>query len=164
MNTTENPSDIPPDPRQAPGFLLVHTSIRIRLGLRRALLSTGRDITPEQWGVLVTLAFEQGLSQCALGQRLVKDKATLTRILDRMEKRGLLTRKPHGRDRRSHRLYVTAEGLELRRALLPTVQAYAGEVFSGLSSEDLHTLKTLLEKINQRVPDSCSRSSQCSGD
>jgi len=151
------------NPGQAPGFMLVRTSTRMRLGLRRVLLATGRDITPEQWAVLVTLAFEQGLTQCAIGERLVKDKATLTRILDRMEERGLVARKPDGRDRRSHRLFLTPDGEALRRTVLPAVRAYAEDIFAGLTPEDLDTLKALLAKINTRIPDCCPRSSQCSG-
>ena len=160
---TPAPDDIPLDPTQAPGFMLVHTSTRLRLGFRRALLAAGHDLTPEQWAVLASLAFAEGLTQCAMGERLVKDKATLTRILDRLEERGLVTRKPHGRDRRSHRLYLTAQGRTLWRTALPTVKAYAGDIFGALSAVELETLKALLAKINDRIPDSCPKSPQCSG-
>ena len=76
------------------------------------------DVTPEQWVVLFRLYEREGLTQSELGDRTVKDKTTVTRILDRLEKKGLLYRRRDTRDRRSQRIYLTESGTSVLGALM----------------------------------------------
>jgi DNA-binding MarR family transcriptional regulator len=87
--------------------------------LRRAQLWTFQDfirtlapldIRPAQFSVLAVIDANAGLSQITLAQALGIERAGLVRLLDGLERRGLVTRFPSTADRRSHALYLTAEG------------------------------------------------------
>ncbi len=75
------------------------------------------DIRPAQFSVLVVIGANPGLSQSSLGQLLGIERARLVRLLDRLEKRDLVERRPSPNDRRSHALQLTREGHKtLKRA------------------------------------------------
>ena len=74
----------------------------------RALASF--DIRPAQFSVLVVIEANSGLSQADLSERLGIERARLVRLLDGLEKRGLILRQPSPLDRRSHALVLTREG------------------------------------------------------
>jgi len=138
-------------PEESLGYVMGRTFMRLRHGLRRAFQAHGHDFTPEQWSVLSALSRQDGLPQCELGERTVRDKTTITRILDRLEGKGLLERRPHGQDRRSHLVFLTAKGREFYRRLLPVVEEYRDVVFNCLSEEELAGLRVILEKITAHL-------------
>ena len=74
------------------------------------------DIRPAQYSVLVVIAANAGVSQADLAERLGIEPARLVRLLDGLERRGLLRRRASPRDRRSHALVLTRDGVrELKR-------------------------------------------------
>lgn len=133
------------------GYAVGHAAARIKIALRRAFAAAGQDVTPDQWVVLYRLFETSGLTQVGLGERTVKDKTTITRILDRLEGRGLLTRRRDDRDRRSQRLFITPGGEAVVRALLPVVRAFAATAYADLSDDDKQTLRRLLSRIEARL-------------
>src|SRR5207342_2798801 len=70
----------------------------------------GFDIRPAQYSVLVVIEANPGLSQADLAERLGIERARLVRLLDELEKRGLIQRQSSPLDRRSHALVLTREG------------------------------------------------------
>jgi len=82
-----------------------------------------RDIRPAQYSVLVVIEANPGLSQADLSERLGIERARLVRLLDGLEKRGLIRRRRSPSDRRSHALHLTAQG---ERDLAP-IKALAAE-------------------------------------
>ena len=135
------------------GYAVGHAAARIKIALRRAFVAAGHDVTPDQWVVLHRLLENEGLTQVALGERTVKDKTTITRILDRLEARELLTRRRDPGDRRSQRLYLTPAGHELARTLVPIVQSFARTVYADVTEAD----KTALRGILARIEDGLDR-------
>jgi len=131
----------------AVGYAVGHAAARIKIALRRAFLAAGHDVTPDQWVVLYRLLENEGLTQVALGERTVKDKTTITRILDRLEARSLLTRQRAPDDRRSQRLYLTETGRSLAQSLVPIVQTFADAAYAGLSEADKTALRDILARI-----------------
>ncbi|MFB6467438.1 MarR family winged helix-turn-helix transcriptional regulator [Cytobacillus sp. Hz8] len=75
------------------------------------------SITTEQWSVLRTLNEADQISQKELSERADKDQATLTKILDLLEKHGYASRMPNPSDRRSYLITITEKGSELSRKL-----------------------------------------------
>lgn len=74
------------------------------------------DIRPAQYSVLVVIGANPGLSQTDVAQRLGIERARLVRLLDVLERRGLIRRRPSASDRRSHALHLTRDGQrDLRR-------------------------------------------------
>ena len=139
------------DMDSAIGYLLGHAYTRLRIGLRRQFVASGLDVTPEQWVVLFRLSQRQGLSQSELGERTVKDKTTVTRILDRLEKKGLVTRRRDVNDRRSQRIFLTDQGVTALDALMPLVRRYGAEVFADIGADDRETLLRLFRHIEARL-------------
>ena len=75
------------------------------------------DIRPAQYSVLVAAGANPGSSQVDLADALAIERARLVRLLDKLEKRGLIERLPSASDRRSHAIHLTARGeLLLERA------------------------------------------------
>ncbi|MGE4539350.1 MAG: MarR family winged helix-turn-helix transcriptional regulator [Desulfovibrio sp.] len=139
------------DMDNAVGYAIGHAAARLKMGLRRRFVAAGCDVTPEQWVVLYRLFETQGLTQCGLGERSVKDKTTITRILDRLEAKKLLVRRRDSRDRRSQRIFLTPAGEALVRKLVPLVRRYAAEVFVDVTEDEERGLKSALGRIEARL-------------
>lgn len=131
----------------AVGFAIGRVAARLRIGLRRAFLAAGHDVTPEQWLVLYRLLENQGLTQCGLGERTIKDKTTITRILDRLEAKGLLARRRDSRDRRSQRIFLTPDGEALAQRVVPLVRQFATTAYADLEPGDHDALRRVLGRI-----------------
>ncbi|WP_428562392.1 MAG: MarR family winged helix-turn-helix transcriptional regulator [Solidesulfovibrio sp. DCME] len=139
------------DMDNAVGYAIGHTAARLKIGLRRTFLAHGHDVTPEQWVVLYRLYEAPGLSQAELGERTVKDKTTITRILDRLSDKALLTRRRDPHDRRSQRIALTPAGRALVERLVPLVRAYAAAAFADVPDQDSETLRRILGTIEARL-------------
>lgn len=118
---------------------------------RKTLLAAGHDLTPEQCGVLVRLRDLQGINQSQLGKNLYKDRHSITRILNLLEERGYIERRPDGTDRRVYRIFLTREGGALGDTLIPLIADHLDRVFSGLTDEDLLSMRKALEQIIKNI-------------
>ena len=111
-------------------------------------------LTAAQYNVLRILrgAGRDGLACREIGERMISRDPDITRLLDRMEKRNLITRERQSDDRRVVKTYVTPEGLELLKTLDRPVSALHKRQFQGLAPARLRILAALLAEIrSQRV-------------
>jgi len=131
----------------SPGFLVYRTASRLKADLSRAFQAKGLDVTPEQWAVLSRLWESEGEHQTALAERAQKDRHTVTRILNLLEKNGLIRREPDSKDRRYQRVFLTDEGRALKAKLIPLVKGHLSRALSGLTPEDLQQLKRIHGQI-----------------
>ena len=107
----------------------------------------GYNVTPPQWGVLVALWEQDGLSLSELAKRSFFDGPTMTGIVDRLEKANLVERRRDSSDRRVISVYLTEEGRTLQ-AQLPTLSDEANqEALAGLSDEETERFVATLRKI-----------------
>lgn len=137
--------------RESLGFLLVRAALRLRLLGNTALQEAGLDITVDQWGILNLLWEADGQTPVELARGADKDKPNVTRLLKILEDKGLVTRRPDGRDRRSHRIHLTEAGVALREPLLDLGAACQRQACQELSGEDVANLKRLLTRIHANV-------------
>ena len=90
---------------------------KVSAAINRKLLRNFRDneldITPEQWTVLLFLWKRDGVSQQELCNATFKDKPSMTRLIDHMEKQGLVVRIASRDDRRANLIYLTRQGRDL---------------------------------------------------
>jgi DNA-binding MarR family transcriptional regulator len=103
-------------------------------------------LTGAQYNVLRILrgAGSEGLACREIGERMISHDPDITRLLDRMEKRGLITRERQTDDRRVVKTCVTAKGLELLKTLDHPVRDLHKRQFQGMSATQLSGLaKTL---------------------
>ncbi|KAF0221917.1 MAG: MarR family transcriptional [Geobacteraceae bacterium] len=107
----------------------------------------GHDLTPQQFGLLAFLWREDGLSQAELSARSQIDRTTMGGIVDRLEKEGLVERRPHTEDRRAYQVFLTARGKSLEDELCAVANRVLRKVTSPLTEEEHETLIRLLTKI-----------------
>jgi MarR family transcriptional regulator, organic hydroperoxide resistance regulator len=108
-------------------------------------------ITAQQYNVLRILrgAGAGGLSTQELGARMVQNTPGVTRLLDRLESKRLVTRRRPDTDRRIQLCSITDVGSDLLAALDPKARRSADKAMSVLSSEEATTLMQLLERIRR---------------
>src|SRR4029077_3836488 len=123
---------------------LQRTASLLLQSLGRAL--KGHDLTPAQYNTLRILrgAEPDALTCGEIGDRLVSPGPDVTRLLDRLEQRGLVTRLRDGEDRRVVRARITTTGLDLLAALDEPVGRMLGELLGNLGQDRLRTLVVLL--------------------
>ncbi len=127
--------------------LICQLALRIRNELNNSFQAEGVNITSEHWGVLKCLWQEEGISQSEIAAKVNKDKASITRILDIMEKNHLIQRCDDKADRRSYRIFLTAEGKSLESKLKPVAQAANQAIFQNLKEDEQEELQRLLLKL-----------------
>ncbi|MDR2603982.1 MAG: MarR family transcriptional regulator, partial [Desulfovibrio sp.] len=81
------------DMHNCPGFMSITTHRVLSSTLRREMVKAGIDLTGEQWGVLVCLWNKTAVTQDELAEIACVDKSTMSRVLSRMEKNGLIARR-----------------------------------------------------------------------
>jgi MarR family transcriptional regulator, organic hydroperoxide resistance regulator len=117
-----------------------------------AQLFKGKDLTPAQYNVLRILrGSPDGLTCGEIANRMITRDPDITRLLDRMEKRGLISRGREERDRRVVLTRITAEGLDLLASLDQPVRDTHCRLLGHLGAERLVTLRELLELCRSQV-------------
>ena len=92
------------------GFLLNKTAQKIREAYEEQLTPLG--LTGKHYGVLAVLDEKGSITQHEIGKCIYIDRTTMVSVIDDLEKLGLVERKEHPTDRRSHAIYMTAKGKE----------------------------------------------------
>ena len=127
------------------GFILARTSMRYKNELGRRFKPFG--VTPEQWVALHKLLEQGGLTQKELGERIFKDQPTITRILDKLERKQLIRRSDSDADRRSFRVHLTGQGIHLLERVMAISQQVREDACQGVTDRELTGLKATLNKI-----------------
>jgi DNA-binding MarR family transcriptional regulator len=106
-------------------------------------------ITPQQYNVLRILrgAGPAGLPTLDIGAHLLEETPGITRLIDRMESHGWVSRERSKDDRRLVRCRLTGAGTELLRRIDPVVAGAPGEVLNRMGEADVKTLRALLAVI-----------------
>jgi DNA-binding MarR family transcriptional regulator len=128
-------------------FVLHGTYQRIRAYAYRVFAEHGVEITPEQWMVLVRLWQHEPISQADLGDLTLRDRPTMTRILDGMASRGWIARGRDPDDARVRLVRLTADGRALRKRLVPVARAIVAHAERGIPESDLMTTRVTLRRI-----------------
>jgi DNA-binding MarR family transcriptional regulator len=129
------------------GFIINRTARRLKYELYQAFKASGYNITPEQWAILNRLWEQDGLSQVELADRTFKDKPNVTRMLDVLERRGLIVRQPDEEDRRAYKVYLTEAGRQLEKELIPLAAGVLERGQKNLTDDDIEYLRRALNLI-----------------
>lgn len=120
---------------------------RIRVTFYRELHDQRLSVTPEQWVVLVLLWAKDGRRPSELSEQALRDRPTMTRILDTMQRNGLVKRMPAADDRRVRVIRLTARGRALRVPLTARVRAIVRRIERGIPDADLRVTRRTLIRI-----------------
>jgi DNA-binding MarR family transcriptional regulator len=105
------------------------------------------ELEPGEFALLRAVAANEGEAQNALAERLHISPSWMVAIVDQLERRELLERKPHARDRRVRNLNLTATGKKLLKQAERQAQQFDELVTDPLSEAELQKLLDLLERV-----------------
>ncbi len=129
---------------------LLRTTDLLSRGPGRVIKSA--DLTTNQYNVLRILrGAPEGLACGEVAERMLTRDPDITRLLDRLEKRGLITRSREEKDRRTVVTRITAEGLKLLGKLDEPVQEAHRKQLGHLGRERLQALAGLLAACREKV-------------
>lgn len=132
-------------------FLLEQTVRQMRGYAQRQLDILQTGITVDQWVLLKIVEERKQISQVELAQVSNKDTASITRILDLLQKKNLIQRIDDEHDRRKYMISLTGEGEAFVTRNLPFVNRIRSQIVQGLSQEEISALKGILDKIRYNV-------------
>ena len=130
---------------QSVGFLLSKLGFHTSARFAQALAPLG--IEPRQFGILRYVASAEGQSQQALGAAMHIPPSGMVAIIDDLESRGLVERRPNPRDRRAHALHLTAKGRRLYDRALEVAVAHEADLCEPLTEAERQQLLDLLQRV-----------------
>ena len=104
-------------------------------------------LEPGEFALMRAVAAQEGESQNALAERLHISPSWMVAIVDQLEKRELLERKPHARDRRVRNLHLTSGGKKLLKQAEQRAQRFDRQVTDGLGEKEVGELLELLDRV-----------------
>ncbi len=134
---------------QSLGFLSRYAHRAFVKALARELEPHG--ILPSQWSVLRILWGTSGLSQVELAERMRVEKASLTGVLEGMERKGLIVRTRNAKDRRKINITLTRAAEKLKVRILPCAARINGRAARGMSAVEVGQLRLSLIKLIQNL-------------
>lgn len=105
------------------------------------------DISAPQLIVLASVANKEADSASKLCKSISYDPGAMTRMIDRLEQKGLIRRVPHPDDRRATNLELTAAGKALYPQLISAKETVQAQFLRGFSKDDVATLEGLLSRL-----------------
>jgi DNA-binding MarR family transcriptional regulator len=132
-------------PFRSAAFLL--SSLGYAVSRRFQELLGPLELEPGEFALLRAVAAGDGEAQNALAERLHISPSWMVAIVDDLERRELLERRPHERDRRVRNLHLTAAGKKLLKQAERRAQQFDGEVTEPLSEAELEQLLELLQRV-----------------
>ncbi|MDD3078317.1 MAG: MarR family transcriptional regulator [Paludibacter sp.] len=113
----------------------------------RAFAAEGIDITTEQWSVLACLWQKDKVTQQTLCGLTSKDKPSMTRLIDKLEKNKLVLRISDPSDRRINLIHLTQAGANLKERATQIVQDIALRTLNNITETELNISRNVLKKI-----------------
>ena len=105
------------------------------------------DLTPVQYAALVAIHTHPGIDATRLSAVIAFDRSTLGNVIERLETKSLVERKPAREDRRVKLLYLTKPGAALLREIVPSVERAQARMLQPLKPADRKTLLGLLTQL-----------------
>ena len=131
------------------GFLVTDTARLLRKLVDRRLQPFG--LTRAQWSILAALANRDGLSQSELADELEIEKSTAGRLIDHVQARGWVERRPIPNDRRLWEVYLTDDAKPLIDNVRQIVIETRAEMLDGLSPEEQVQITETLRSVKANL-------------
>ena len=128
-------------------FITGLASTAIARRLQKNFKQEGIEITIEQWSVLYHLWKKDGISQQELCNASFRDKPSITRLVDNLEKLNMVKRVGSPTDRRKNLIYITDQAKKLQDQTMDIAAVTMNEALDGVSRADIERAKLVLQKI-----------------
>ncbi len=132
-------------------FITGKASTAIARRLQKNFKQSNVDITIEQWSVLYHLWKEDGMSQQQLCDATFRDKPSITRLVDNLEKLSLVKRVPSKDDRRINMIYLTPEAMTLQDKTMEVANQTLNEALEGVTNGQVEIAKEVLQMVYENL-------------
>ena len=122
-------------------------SSAINRKLLRNFRVNGIELTPDQWTVLLFLSEKDGVTQQELCNATYRDKPSMTRLIDNMERMNFVVRIPDKKDRRNNLIHLTKHGRDVEDKARFFANKTLKEALRGLTLEELRISQEVLRKV-----------------
>lgn len=137
--------------KESLGFLTITTNRLMSGYFRKQLVESGLDLTAEQWGVLAQLWNKGSIAQDELAHNVCVDKSSLSRVLDVMERRGLVVRKRDPDDARRKILYPTQASDRFKDACRQVADQSMAQLLRDVTPEDHAVCLKVLSQVKETI-------------
>lgn len=137
--------------KESLGFLTITTNRLMSAYFRKRLVESGIDLTAEQWGVLALLWERGSIAQDELAHTVCVDKSSLSRVLDVMERRGLVTRKRDPGDARRKILFPTPASEAFKAPCYAAAESSMRLILGGVCDTDHEVCLKVLNQVKQTL-------------
>ncbi len=151
MHPRETARNEPPviEDRRYIGFLISDVARLMRASFDRRVRQI--DLTRAQWQVLSLLHHRPGASQTELAELLEVERATAGRMVDRLERKNWVERRPDAADRRVNRLYLTAEARDVQADMGRIAEDMMDDALASLGYAERESLADMMERMKARL-------------
>ncbi len=132
-------------------FITGKASTAIARRMQKHFKQRNVDITIEQWSVLYHLWKEDGLSQQQLCDATFRDKPSITRLVDNLEKLKLVKRVASKDDRRINMIYLTAQAQQLQEQTMEIAGQTLNEALENVTNGQIEIAKEVLQKVYENL-------------
>ena len=127
------------------------TGCKLKQYIAAKLRKNDVPLTPEQF-MLIDLLWNQGeMTQQQLADQLQKDKNSVTKLVDAIEKKGFVVRKQNPHDRRANTLVLTEKANELKPGAKQKGISILDQILEGISEDELRSFLSTLRKLNTNM-------------
>ncbi len=152
-------------PTDCPYYLITRVSLTLTSVLKRELAdNTLESVKPAYLGVLMCLwtdtamgemlskfGSDDGMKLSELGRRAGLEPSSMTGLIDRMERDGLVCRTDDPVDRRAQKIHLTEKGAQVRDNVFKAVDGMLGKSFTGISPDQMDVAKQVLRQVLTNV-------------
>ena len=128
-------------------FITGKASTAIARRLQKKFNAAGLSITIEQWSVLYHLWKQEGISQQELCNATFRDKPSITRLVDNLEKLNLVKRVASENDRRINLIYLTKQAQKLQEETMVIAEETLNEALETVPTEKVDVCKEVLQIV-----------------
>ncbi len=136
--------------RERPGAAFLLAQVGAHAAAQFAARLAELNLLPAHAGIFRILSATPAISQQALATALGTVPSRLVALIDDLESRGLVERRPHESDRRSHALHLTEKGTSTLGAIGRIAREHRQNLLAALSDEEQRQLAVLLQRVAEQ--------------
>ncbi|WP_375175304.1 MarR family winged helix-turn-helix transcriptional regulator [Pseudooceanicola sp.] len=126
-------------------------SFQIRSEAQKAFTEKGIDLTPEEWAILMVIWSRGPQRMTELAATTFRDRTTVTRMIDRLVRKGLIERQSSADDRRTVRIAVTPVGAAFEPEVMSVITPLIARAMAGVTAEDASRVLAILRQVSANL-------------
>jgi DNA-binding MarR family transcriptional regulator len=149
------------EPGNSVGYLVKRCGVLMTQVAERRFEAQAVSFT--QWIALMTLLRQEHMSATQLSAECAHDMGALTRVVDELERRGLVRRERSRRDRRAVEIAITPAGRRVAQSTKKVIVGLLNELVAPFSDAEITTLIGLLQRMHSHLQEAAGRDSATAG-